>query len=75
MSTFEIIYVSVSVQLLAEPQRMVQLQAVLAFSWILLMILPATVSSVQVPVLSHKNVVASEASNSRLVSTKNFSLK
>ena len=31
------------------------------------MILPATVSSVQVPVLSHKNVVASEASNSRLV--------
>ena len=31
MSTFEIIYVSVSAQLLAEPQCMVHLQAVLAF--------------------------------------------
>ena len=47
--------------------NMVQLQAVLAFWLILPMNLPATVSSVQVSVLSHKNVVASEASNSRLV--------
>ena len=31
------------------------------------MILPATISSVKVPVLSRENVVASEASNSRLV--------
>ena len=46
---------------------MVQLRAVLAFWWILPMNLPATISSVQVPILSHKNVVASEASNSRLV--------
>ena len=34
---------------------------------ILLMNLPATISSLQAPVLSHKNVVAREASNSRLV--------
>ena len=33
----------------------------------LIIILPATVSSVQAPVLSHKNVVASEVNNSRLV--------
>ena len=50
--------------------NMVQLQAVLAFWWILPMNLPATISSVQVPVLSHKNVVASEVSNSRLVILK-----
>ena len=36
--------------------------------------LPATISSVQVPVLSHKNVVASEASNSRLVFFKELYL-
>ena len=34
--------------------------------------LPATISSVQVPVLNHKNVVASEASNSRLVLPKGY---
>ena len=45
----------------------VQLPAVPVFRWILPMNLPATISSVQCPVLSHKNVVASEASNSRLV--------
>ena len=45
----------------------VQLPAVPVFWWILPMNLPATISSVQCPVLSHKNVVASEASNSRLV--------
>ena len=39
----------------------------LAFWRILPVNLPATISSVQVPVLSHKNVVASEASKSRLV--------
>ena len=32
---------------------------------------PATILSVEVSVLSHKNVVASEASNSRLVDFKN----
>ena len=58
------------VGLIAEPQCMVQLQAVPAFWWILLMNLPATILSVQVPELSHKNVVGSEASNSRLVHLK-----
>ena len=36
--------------------------------------LPATISSVQVTVLSHKNVVASEASNSRLVILVGFGI-
>ena len=66
MSTFEIILLCFCVGSIAEPQCMVQLQAVLAFWGILLMILPTTISYVQVPVLSHKNVVASEASNSRV---------
>ena len=50
-----------------ENGNIVQLKAVLALWWMLPMNLQGTISSVQIPVLSHKNVVASKASNSRLV--------
>ena len=74
MSTFEVI-LCFRVGSIAKTQCMVQLQAVPAFWWILLMNLPATISSVQVPVLSHKNVVASEASSSRLVYYNKWKLR